>query len=360
MFTFDLKRHGMSLTNLRNTFTNIFAYATIMTTGVNDGNVSNRYDIRIETTPGVLGTTWTMHSSNPLRRETRLVNSVNAINWTSDKQEVNFLVANLDYAEGATKSSMLIDNFTIWCRFSDYIDFNKANVVKINKSTGEIKLHFPPTCYRKGVTDVVEVDYKYYDFNSLLCPSESGVIVLKEADDAIYSDVTPAFGGPTISNGGHKWLAPSFICGLDSGGFSKIGYSTIPIDIEKKDVNTLHEISISGKTYKGMSNLISHQEIKYIPSEPGLIMMYYLVLIRGEIFLLVFSTVSSPNYNLYINSVQLYLQANAFLVPLRNRQSIFLNEIVKKRKTTVMPVSKVWGGRYESIAGYVNSNFKPI
>jgi hypothetical protein len=164
LFEFDLSHLGMSLAELKSALRNITVNWTGYGVGDNGG----------VQTPGATLSIWNFVSNgwanNPLSADSTPTahswNS-NSANYITKDQKVYVLVYSTYPASATNPSNIYTDYINLTVQLADYVDYVKANVVKVRKETKEVKLVYPKKSYRSGIEDTVELFYRYVPYQGV-------------------------------------------------------------------------------------------------------------------------------------------------------------------------------------------------
>ncbi|MDP5277258.1 hypothetical protein, partial [Chengkuizengella axinellae] len=247
IYEFDLSHLGLSLSELKDKLRKI----TVSWTGYGQGDDGNGLAY------GATGRVWNndindwhniVDFTDSLPSTKTILNVTTALDrWLNNNQKVYILVHSTHPASAENESIVYTDYIKLDVELSEEVDYVKSNIVKVRKETKEVKMEYPITDYRTGITDSVALWYEHVPVPQKLESTED-VTVLAEMDHILVSDLSSAVGD---KQGVHHWMNPLYRVGNDKlDVFGEFGFANIPFAADSKNVNVGKSIQVNGSGFK--------------------------------------------------------------------------------------------------------------
>jgi hypothetical protein len=158
MFEFDLSQLGLSFAELKSAIRKFTVNFT--GNGVGDSAGVQTKGVTMKFWRRSTGA-WVFEKENTGDIATiSAYESTNAADYITSDQKVYVLIHSTYPASANYASSISTDYVSVTVDLADYVDYVKANAIKVRKDTKEIKLAYPKKSYRDGAEDVVELFYR--------------------------------------------------------------------------------------------------------------------------------------------------------------------------------------------------------
>ncbi|MDP5274358.1 hypothetical protein [Chengkuizengella axinellae] len=173
---FDLSKDNLSLSNLKELLRKITVLSVASGEGDNDGLT---YGLTMSIWDSIAEEWWVgtnkTNSDNLPSTISQSLNRVdddgssfyNVYRKITNNQKVYILVHSTHPASADNDSIVYTDYIKLDVELSEEVDYQKANVIKVRKETKEIKMEYPITSHRTGVTDNVALWYEYVPYVGL-------------------------------------------------------------------------------------------------------------------------------------------------------------------------------------------------
>ncbi|NBI30917.1 carbohydrate binding domain-containing protein [Chengkuizengella marina] len=346
VFEFDLSHLGLSLFELKDKFRKL----TVSWTGYGQGDNGSGLAYGVVLDWWVDNNNWwnpnydgNKHSSDSPQTITVSNSSVygsDIYRLITNNQKVYILVESIHPAGANSDSIVSTVYIKLDVELSEEVDYIKSNIVKVRKETKEIKLEYPITDHRTGITDSVALWYDHMPVPKPLETTED-VTVLSELGDILISDLSSAVGD---KQGTHHWMNPLYRVGNDSlNVFGEFGFANIPLAADSKNANVGKSIQINGSGFRDF--FITQYGISTL-QKPMVGIIGNLVMHENEIKLLV---VSIYNETGLIDTSQ---NGVCLLLPIKGKPLVKLEE--GERNSAITP--NAWRTQTGEIQGYLDQN----
>jgi hypothetical protein len=156
---------NMSLKEFKAMLRSLTANAVLYGQGDNAGALANGASIKAWYNAGSNWNTAVTNTSSSPSALSPNINAGDLASYITNNQKMYVLVHSTYPASASNASSLFVDYCNLTVTLSDQVDYIKANVVKVNPQTKEIKTMFPAISYRSigngGGVDRVSLYYRY-------------------------------------------------------------------------------------------------------------------------------------------------------------------------------------------------------
>ncbi|MDP5277257.1 hypothetical protein, partial [Chengkuizengella axinellae] len=344
MAEFDLANNDLSLSNLKDLLRKITVLSVVSGEGDNDGLT---YGVTLKGLWGANNDVFPTAGSFVGESTSETIASVsktpdiNSVgNIPTSNQKIYVLIHSTHPAGSNIESTVNIDYLKLDVELSQEVDYIKSNVVKVRKETKEIKMEYPITSHRTGITDSVAIWYEHVPVPQKLESTED-VTVLAEMDHILVSDLSSAVGD---KQGTHHWMNPLYRVGNDRlDVFGEFGFANIPLAADSKNVNVGKSIQVNGSGFRDY--FITQYGLSAL-NKPMVGIIGNLVMHENELKLLV---VSIYNETGLIDTRQ---NGVGLLLKIKGNPLVKLDE--GERDPAIIP--NAWRTQTGEIQGYLDEN----
>ncbi|NBI30907.1 carbohydrate binding domain-containing protein [Chengkuizengella marina] len=346
VFEFDLSHLGLSLFELKDKLRKL----SVSWTGYGEGDdgIGLAYGVVLDWwvdnknwwNPNYDGNKHSSDSPQTITVSNSSVYGSDIYRLITNNQKVRILVQSTHPAGSNSDSIVNTVYIKLDVELSEEVDYIKSNIVKVRKETKEIKLEYPITDYRTGITDNVALWYDHMPVSKPLETTED-VTVLSELGDILISDLSSAVGD---KQGVHHWMNPLYRVGNDSlNVFGEFGFANIPLAADSKNVNVGKSIQVNGSGFRDY--FITQYGISTL-QKPMVGIIGNLVMHENELKLLI---VSIYNETGLIDTSQ---NGVGLLLPIKGKPLVKLEK--GERNPAITP--NAWRTQTGEIQGYLDQN----
>lgn len=339
MFEYDLSHLGLSTSELRLALRQLSAYLVAGGKGSSEGVQAHGITSRIwHAKTNKLYTLGNHEQSGP---SLMTMSTAHPADYIDDNQKFYIIAHATHPSNTAIASEIIVDYTKLFIKLADYVDFVKANVVKVRAETKEIRLEYATKSYRTSVLDSVELFYNHKPVNPI--DYATTVTVLADAGGFIVSDLSSAVAD---KQGAHHYLNPLYRVGNDRlDVYGKQGFGFIPFTADSKGVNIGSSVGVKADglyecgTYKNID--ILHQPLVGISQ--------MLVMHDGILKLLIYSRFSATgHFDIGISTGNV----SVILVPIQGNPLVKMKHGVRRGYLN----SKDWHAPLEELLGIIDDN----